>query len=62
MDRPERRSSTDMLDAIENDRDPLATGEDARDALRVVDAAYASARAGELISIETESHDREVRR
>jgi predicted dehydrogenase len=41
----------DLLGAIENDRDPLATGENARDALRVVDAAYASARTGERIGI-----------
>jgi predicted dehydrogenase len=42
----------DLLDAIANDRDPLATGEHARDALRVVDAAYLSARAGERVDIE----------
>ena len=44
---------SDLLDAIENERDPLATGENARDALRVVDAAYASARSGERIRIES---------
>lgn len=43
----------DMLDAIETDRDPLATGENARDALRVVDAAYQSASTGRAVSIET---------
>ena len=43
-----------MLDAISNDRDPLATGENARDALRVVDAAYASALTGRSVSIDTE--------
>lgn len=41
----------DMLDAIANDRDPLATGENARDALSVVDAAYESARIGRPVSI-----------
>lgn len=43
---------SDLLDAIEHDRDPLATGEHARDALRVVDAAYASAATGKLVEIE----------
>ncbi len=43
---------SDMLEAIENDRDPLATGEDARNALRVVDAAYASALTGRHVSID----------
>jgi predicted dehydrogenase len=46
---------SDMLDAIATNRDPLATGENARDALRVVDAAYASARSGRAVTIETES-------
>jgi predicted dehydrogenase len=41
----------DLLDAISNGRDPLATGENARDALRVVDAAYLSARTGERVEI-----------
>jgi predicted dehydrogenase len=41
----------DLLDAIANDRDPLATGEHARDALRVIDGAYASAASGELVEI-----------
>ncbi len=45
---------SDMLEAIANDRDPLATGEDARNALRVVDAAYASATSGRRVSIDTE--------
>jgi predicted dehydrogenase len=45
---------SDMLDAIANDRDPLATGENARDALRVVDAAYASASTSRAVSIDTE--------
>ena len=44
---------SDMLDAIANDRDPLATGENARDALRVVDAAYASALSAQPVSIDT---------
>jgi len=43
---------TDLLDAIGHDRDPLATGENARDALRVVDAAYESARTGMRVDIE----------
>jgi predicted dehydrogenase len=34
----------DLLDAIAEDRDPLATGEQLVDALRVIDAAYESAR------------------
>ncbi len=42
----------DLLDAIANNRDPLATGEHARDALRVVDAAYVSARTGERVDID----------
>jgi UDP-N-acetyl-2-amino-2-deoxyglucuronate dehydrogenase len=41
----------DLLDAIANDRDPLATGEHARDALRVINAAYASAASGEVVEI-----------
>ncbi len=41
-----------------NDRDPLATGENARDALRVVDAAYASASTGRAVSIDTELRGR----
>ncbi len=45
----------DLLDAIANDRDPLATGEHAWHALRVVDAAYASARTGERVDIEITS-------
>lgn len=42
----------DMIAAIENDRDPLATGEDARNAMRVVDAAYQSANTGRPVLIE----------
>ena len=45
----------DLLDAITQDRDPLATGEHARDALRVVDAAYTSAKNGKLVEIQTEA-------
>jgi UDP-N-acetyl-2-amino-2-deoxyglucuronate dehydrogenase len=45
----------DMLDAIEHGRDPLATGENARDALRVVDAAYTSAVSGRAVTIEPEN-------
>ncbi len=43
----------DLLDAVEHDRDPLATGENARDALRVVDAAYTSARIGQPVFLVT---------
>lgn len=46
---------TDLLDAIVHDREPLATAEDARDALRVVDAAYESARRGERIAVDAET-------
>jgi predicted dehydrogenase len=45
----------DLLDAIANDRDPRATGENARDALRVVDAAYLSAQTGERVDIDIAS-------
>jgi UDP-N-acetyl-2-amino-2-deoxyglucuronate dehydrogenase len=45
----------DLLDAISNDRDPLATGGHALDALRVVDAAYVSARTGERVDIDLAS-------
>jgi predicted dehydrogenase len=36
----------DLLHAIEEDRDPLATGEAVTAALRIIDAAYESARTG----------------
>jgi predicted dehydrogenase len=42
---------TDLLDAIAQDREPLATGEDALSALQVVDAAYQSALTGEVVHI-----------
>lgn len=45
----------DLLDAIATGGDPLATGEHARDALRVVDAAYLSARTGERVAIDIAS-------
>lgn len=48
---------SDMLDAIATDRDPLATGENARDALRVVDAAYASAISGRPVDVEIERNE-----
>ena len=41
----------DLLAAIDDDRDPLATGEDLVRALRVIDAAYASAREGRRIRL-----------
>ncbi len=43
----------DLLDAVEHDRDPLATAEHARAALQVVDAAYLSARTGERVTIDS---------
>jgi predicted dehydrogenase len=52
----------DMLDAIEQDRDPLATGEDARNALRVVDAAYDSTRTGRAVSLDSMSGTEETTR
>jgi len=45
----------DLLDAIAHDREPLATGTNARDALRVVDAAYASARTGARVDIDMDA-------
>ena len=41
----------DLLAAIQEDRDPLATGENAVAALRVIDAIYESVRTGERITI-----------
>jgi predicted dehydrogenase len=41
----------DLLRAIEEDRDPLATGEDIIRALEVVDAAYRSAKSGSRIRL-----------
>lgn len=41
----------DLLAAIAEDRDPLATGEDLVRALRVIDAAYASARDGRRVRL-----------
>jgi UDP-N-acetyl-2-amino-2-deoxyglucuronate dehydrogenase len=42
----------DLLRAIEEDRDPLATGEHAVQALRLIDAAYESARTGQRVRIQ----------
>ncbi|MCO5220344.1 MAG: Gfo/Idh/MocA family oxidoreductase [Thermomicrobiales bacterium] len=47
---------SDMLDAIARDRGPLDPGENARDALRVVDAAYESARTGRAVDIDPENN------
>jgi predicted dehydrogenase len=41
----------DLLQAIEEGRNPLATGEHAVAALRVIDAAYASAATGEIVRV-----------
>jgi predicted dehydrogenase len=41
----------DLLGAIEEGRQPLATGADAASALRVIDAMYASARDGGLVEV-----------
>ena len=49
---PHRRQIEDFVRAVWEDRDPAVTGEDARETLRLVLAAYASAREGRAISIE----------
>ncbi|MGH2535552.1 MAG: Gfo/Idh/MocA family protein [Thermomicrobiales bacterium] len=41
----------DLLRAIEEDRDPIAPGEAAVEALRVIDAAYESARTGQRVKV-----------
>ena len=41
----------DLLDSIDQEREPVASGETIIDALRVVDAAYASAREGTRIAV-----------
>jgi predicted dehydrogenase len=41
----------DLLGAIEEDRDPKAPGEAAVEALRVIDAAYESARTGQRVKV-----------
>ncbi|MGH2548953.1 MAG: Gfo/Idh/MocA family protein, partial [Thermomicrobiales bacterium] len=46
-----RACVADWLDAIANNRQPLATYADALNALRIVDAAYESARTGQTISL-----------
>lgn len=43
----------DLLDAIEEGREPRSTGEDAVAALQVIDAIYESARTGRRASVET---------
>lgn len=42
----------DLLRAIEEDRDPLATGENVLGALRLIDAAYESARSGHRVRLD----------
>ena len=42
----------DLLRAIADDRDPLATGEDLVRALRVIDAAYRAAESGLRVRVE----------
>jgi predicted dehydrogenase len=46
----------DLLRAIEEDRDPLATGEAVVQALRLIDAAYESARTGRRVRLD-EGHE-----
>lgn len=46
-----RACIADWLDAIANDRQPLATYADALAALRIVDSAYESARTGQTVSL-----------
>jgi predicted dehydrogenase len=46
-----RAAIADWLDAIAHDRQPLATYADALAALRIVDAAYESARGGQTVSL-----------
>jgi predicted dehydrogenase len=46
-----RACVADWLDAIANNRQPLATFADALNALRIVDGAYESARTGQTISL-----------
>lgn len=41
----------DLLRAIEEEREPLATGEDVTAALRLIDAAYESVRTGTRVKI-----------
>ena len=42
----------DLMLAIEEDRDPLATGDDLTNALRVIDAAYEAARTGRRVRVD----------
>jgi predicted dehydrogenase len=42
----------DMVDAIRNDRDPVLTGEDARESLAIVMAIYESSRTGKEVFLE----------
>ena len=48
----------DLLRAIEEDREPLANGDAATEALRVIDAAYRSAAEGRRVRIEPASANR----
>ncbi|MBA2718040.1 MAG: Gfo/Idh/MocA family oxidoreductase [Chloroflexi bacterium] len=49
------RQYTDFLDAVRSSRAPIVTGEDGRNAVEIVTAAYESARTGRSVSIETVS-------
>jgi len=46
-----RRAIEDLADAIDESRDPLASGDHVLAALRVIDAAYRSAREGRVIPV-----------
>ncbi|RLE27510.1 hypothetical protein DRJ54_07680 [Candidatus Acetothermia bacterium] len=48
---PHRRQIEDFVQAVRDDRDPAVTGEDARETLRLVLAAYASVREGREIPL-----------
>ena len=48
----------DLLTAIEENREPLANGDAATEALRVIDAAYRSAAEGRRVQVEPASSNR----
>jgi len=41
----------DFLDAIQQERDPLVTGEQAADVTRILESAYESAREGKVVTL-----------
>ncbi|MDQ3127697.1 MAG: Gfo/Idh/MocA family oxidoreductase [Chloroflexota bacterium] len=49
------RQYTDFVDAVRTGRAPVVTGEDGRNAVEIVTAAYESARTGRSVSLETVS-------